>query len=295
MAFSPDGTRLATGSDDKTVKLGTPRTGQPFGPPLRHDDSVLSVAFSPDGTRIAAASFDKTIRLWDALTLREVGVLRGHESAVTEVAFSRDSQRLVSAGGGDGTVRLWDTRSWQPMLGHDGTAWAAFSDDGRRIGSGGSDKTVRWWDTATRQPIGAPLRVDDNDVTDLFPVGEDRLLSFGSIDTVKLWDRNGKPIGEPLRLPPDTEPVVTDDTTNPRVAAQVETGVVRLWNSDLQPVGETTRQDQSDFSHRVQQGWPRCGDRQRRWHGTALGFSYRRADWRTNEGTRVGDQHRIQL
>ena len=244
VAFSPDGTRLATGSDDKTVKLWDARTGQPFGPPLRHDDSVLSVAFSPDGTRIAAASFDKTIRLWDALTLREVGVLRGHESAVTEVAFSRDSQRLVSAGGGDGTVRLWDTRSWQPMLGHDGTAWAAFSDDGRRIGSGGSDKTVRWWDTATRQPIGAPLRVDDNDVTDLFPVGEDRLLSFGSIDTVKLWDRNGKPIGEPLRLPPDTEPVVTDDTTNPRVAAQVETGVVRLWNSDLQPVGETTRQDQ---------------------------------------------------
>ena len=58
---------------------------QPFGPPLRHDDGVLSVAFSPDGTRIAAASFDKTIRLWDALTLREVGVLRGHESAVTEV------------------------------------------------------------------------------------------------------------------------------------------------------------------------------------------------------------------
>ena len=130
------------------------------------------------------------------------------------------------------------------MLGHDETAWAAFSDDGRRIGSGSSDKTVRWWDTATGQPIGAPLRVDDNDVTDLFPVGEDRLLSFGSIDTVKLWDRNGKPIGEPLRLPPDTEPVVTDDTTNPRVAAQVETGVVRLWNSDLQPVGETTRQDQ---------------------------------------------------
>ncbi len=79
------------------------------------------------------------------------------------------------------------------MLGHDDAAWAAFFDDGRRIGSGSGDKTVRWWDAATGRPIGQPLRVDDDDVKGLFPVDENRLLSFGTVDTVRLWDRARQP------------------------------------------------------------------------------------------------------
>ena len=64
---------------------------------------------------------------------------------------------------------------------------------------------MRWWDAKTGRPIGAPLRVDDDDVEYLFPVDEDRLLSFGTVDTARLWDaRSRKPIGEPLRLPPDS-------------------------------------------------------------------------------------------
>ena len=67
MAFSPDGTRIASGSADKTVRLWDAATGQPVGQPLTgHTDAVSSVAFSPDGTRIASGSDDKTVRLWDA-------------------------------------------------------------------------------------------------------------------------------------------------------------------------------------------------------------------------------------
>ena len=67
VAFSPDGHRIVSGSDDKTVRVWDAATGQPVGPPLTgHTDPVMGVAFSPDGQRIASGSDDNTLRVWDA-------------------------------------------------------------------------------------------------------------------------------------------------------------------------------------------------------------------------------------
>jgi WD40 repeat protein len=78
MAFSPDGTLLATGGG--SVRLWNPATQQPVGDPLTHDGPVHGVVFSPDGTLLATNGRDGTVRLWT--TCSAVGPVRA-ESGLT--------------------------------------------------------------------------------------------------------------------------------------------------------------------------------------------------------------------
>ena len=68
MAFSPDGTKVASASYDHTARIRNAQTGAALGEPLRHFEKVSQVAFSPDGTKVATASYDHTARIWNAQT-----------------------------------------------------------------------------------------------------------------------------------------------------------------------------------------------------------------------------------
>ena len=158
VAFSSDGTLVASGHQDGTVCLWDTCSGQAWGEPLRgHDGDVWSVAFSSDGTLVASGGNDKTVRLWDARSGQALGEpLRRHDG-VTHVAFSPDGTRVASASN-NGTVRLWDARSGQPLgeslPGHVGAVThVAFSPDGTRVASGGEDRTVRLWDARSGQAV----------------------------------------------------------------------------------------------------------------------------------------------
>ena len=104
VAFSRDGTTLASGSHDETVKLWNVATGANFAD-LRHTARVISVAISSDGV-VAAGSWDGTVKLWDAATGANV-VSLGVTGGVESVVFSPDGRTLV-AGTFAGTVELWD-------------------------------------------------------------------------------------------------------------------------------------------------------------------------------------------
>jgi dipeptidyl aminopeptidase/acylaminoacyl peptidase len=109
VAFSPDGRRIATASDDETARVWDAESGKPLAVLQGHAGDVVSVAFSPDGRRIATASADQTARLWDADSGKQLVVLEGHTDLVNSVAFSPDGRRIATASW-DNTARLWIAR-----------------------------------------------------------------------------------------------------------------------------------------------------------------------------------------
>ncbi|KAF8626013.1 hypothetical protein AX14_011523 [Amanita brunnescens Koide BX004] len=178
--FSPDGSRIVSGSSDKSVRVWHASTGAELGVLNGHTHWVYSVAFSPDGTRIVSGSHDYSMRVWvpvqwdpstdgtcivsgsgssdksvrvrDASTGAELKVLNGHTETVYSAAFSPDGARIVS-GSSDKSVRVWDASTGAELKvlnGHTDTIYSvAFSPDGTRIVSGSSDKSVRVWDAST--------------------------------------------------------------------------------------------------------------------------------------------------
>lgn len=107
LTFTPDGSILASGSRDATIKLFAMPQMTEIRTLKGHGGWVRSLAVSPDGKVLASASDDNTFKLWDLAAGRNFRTLKSHTGAVRSVSFSSDGRRLLSASW-DRTVRLWE-------------------------------------------------------------------------------------------------------------------------------------------------------------------------------------------
>lgn len=232
VAFSPDGSKIASGADDNTVRIWETTTGAELSVLHGHENNVHSLAFSPDGTQLVSGGADGNIWLWDVVNGSGV-VLGEHSRSVEEVVFSPDGKWVASASS-DFLVRVWDVANRTMLIelaGH--TYWVytlAFNPTGTRLASGSTDRTVRIWDIQNGETLDI-LEPQSSWVTNVKYSPDGSLLAIGgSNGSIRLWDVASDE--EIAVLQPQDNPVInklafnTDGTLLVSVSPQ---GDVKIW------------------------------------------------------------------
>ncbi|EMD36490.1 hypothetical protein CERSUDRAFT_156165 [Gelatoporia subvermispora B] len=238
VAFSPDGTRVVSGSQDRTVRIWNAQTGDLLMDPLEgHNHTVTCVTFSPHGMHIVSGSHDATIRLWNARTGDLVmNALKGHSKGVLCVAFSPDGTQIVS-GSDDCTLILWDARSGKPLVnafeGHTGAVNSVmFSQDGKQVVSCSDDETIRLWNVKLGKEVMEPLSGHGDRVCSVaFSPNGTQIVSGSDDRTIRLWDaRTGAPIIGPLAGHNDSIFSVAFSLDGTQIVSGSADKTIQLWD-----------------------------------------------------------------
>ena len=237
VAFSADGSRLATSGDDGAVNVWDPRTGdlvRRVGSAA--EGQVWGVSFSPDGERVAASYWDDgAVRIFDVDTGDQVVEVTGLLPGLT-TAFSPDGRRLVVPTFDHGAGVVIDARTGRRLLVLDGSGStdADYSPDGRWISLAGTDATVSIHDARTGRELFA-IDGHRSEVVQADWSPDGRRVATGSSDgTAKVWDVDERGATEALSIgvqeragglwvafSPDGERLMTGDQ---------EIATVKVWD-----------------------------------------------------------------
>ncbi|KAG0004117.1 hypothetical protein BGZ79_010242 [Entomortierella chlamydospora] len=258
IVYSSDGTRIATSSEDRTVRLWDTRTSTP-GPVFEgHVTSVFSVMFSPSGKHIASAGWDGCIRLWNSQVTKTLNMPppslklcdrdSGSMISILEdkttsyyhnVTFSPCGHQLAVTAYLEPDVLLCDIITGENILklGVKSEDVLFSPDDGQQLVSFGYDATIRLWDIST----GSCIRMLEGPEVEVAIAkystdGSQLLAAYEDICTVQIWDTStGESLQEidtgcqhPLLFTPDNRLLVTafdEDLENEKIK-----GNLQVWD-----------------------------------------------------------------
>ena len=265
VSFSPDGRTFATTGRDDTgeqVYLWDVNTGKQIGVLVGHAKPITSVSFSPsDGVILASSGYDGAF-LWDVAARKKIATLT--LEAVKSVNFSPDRDSKILAGGGFGTVRLWNVEAPESpeeiaVLNSDSDSYdLSFSPNGKKLAGvirvGHYQGTIRLWDIDTGTEIATFPGYGDGASSVSFSPDSGTLASMGYDNaTVHLWDiATGK---EKIRLTRHTggsiHGRVSFSPDSEMLASGGGDGAVRLWDC------RNTHENRG--ARRTYLGRPECG------------------------------------
>ncbi|PZO52808.1 MAG: hypothetical protein DCF16_08410 [Alphaproteobacteria bacterium] len=248
-AFSADGARIVTASQDNSARIWNAETGAALAL-LPHDDWVTAAAFSPDARLVATSCIDKAARIWSADGAL-LFTLSGHSDMVKGIAFDPTGALLLTASA-DHTSRTWDVATGREracLKGHEGAVvHAIFSPDGRKVLTCSDDGSARIWSVKgklLRRLLGHTGRV----WTAAFSADGASVVTASADHTARVWDvASGK---ERVVLRGHTSPVssVALSPGNDRVVTGSKDRTARVWDA-------ATGRELAHFAAHT--GWVEC-------------------------------------
>jgi WD40 repeat protein/uncharacterized caspase-like protein len=223
IAINGDGTLLASGSQDQTIKLWDLETGKLLQTFSGHSNRITAIAFVPnhaDPPILVSGSGDNTIKLWNCQTGALLDTLLGHSGWVLAIALSADGKTLVS-GSADGSIQRWDLEQREEhkvLAEHQGwVSCLALSSDGKLLASGSYDNTITLWRFSNGELLHTFSGHRDRIQCVAFCNKDHSLVGASQDHTITVWHLGREKLQRRLVLP---------DTDNGAIALSQDGGIL---------------------------------------------------------------------
>jgi WD40 repeat protein/energy-coupling factor transporter ATP-binding protein EcfA2 len=237
VAFSPDGSRLISGSADGTARIWDTNTQETTQVLSLGTSAWVTVAFSPNNRTVATGIANGRIVLWDSDTGEQIGnPLIGHTDGVLTLTFDLIGETLIS-GSHDTRIIRWDVETGSiidtPLSAHtDSVTALVFTPDANMLVSASRDRSIVFWDTSNWERSGQPLLGHTDYITSLSFNQDTSLLASGSQDnTIRLWDvREQEQIGLPLTGHNNFVNTVAFNASGDQLVSTGEDELIIIWD-----------------------------------------------------------------
>lgn len=185
--FSPDGHKVASCSEDATIKLWSVATGSCLATLNGHADAVHCVCFPIKGNWLASSSRDGSVKIWDIATECCIETLIGHKGSVNALAFAPNGTEIVSGSFG-GTIRIWDVATGACLRSFHARNITAvgFASHGNVFASSSHERIIRFWELEKGTCLHTIKTA--NEIRDVSISPDGTMLVSGGINGIELWD-----------------------------------------------------------------------------------------------------------